>query len=102
ARPSSWMPSHASTFIYALLWCGDHGHARRRQDGTPAWGNRVTLSIGKRGRQAWESAISLRLADRSQAMPRVKGQFDVKRSMEPACDLGDGVEAMHVRFEKTF
>ena len=35
-------------------------------------------------------------------MPQAKGRFDVKRNMEPACDLGDGVEAMHVRFEKTF
>ena len=35
-------------------------------------------------------------------MPQAKGEFEVKRSMEPGCDLGDGVEAMHVRFEKTF
>jgi hypothetical protein len=35
-------------------------------------------------------------------MPQAKGEFEVKRSMEPGCDLGDGVEAMHVRFEKRF
>ena len=35
-------------------------------------------------------------------MPQAKGEVEVKRSMEPGCDLGDGVEAMHVRFEKTF
>ena len=35
-------------------------------------------------------------------MPQAKGEFEVKRSMEPGCDLGDGVEAMHVRFEKQF
>jgi hypothetical protein len=35
-------------------------------------------------------------------MPQVKGEFEVSRSMEPGCDLGDGVEAMHVRFDKTF
>lgn len=35
-------------------------------------------------------------------MPRVKGEFEVKRSMQPGCDLGDGVEAMHVRFDKQF
>src|SRR3546814_18197189 len=33
---------------------------------------------------------------------RSKGEFEVSRSMEPGCDLGDGVEAMHVRFDKTF
>src|SRR3546814_1925550 len=58
--------------------------------------------IEKRGRQAWESAIAGRLADRSHEMPQVKGEFEVSRSMEPGCDLGDGVEAMHVRFDKTF
>jgi len=33
---------------------------------------------------------------------QAKGTFEVKRSMEPACDLGDGVEAGHFRFDKTF
>src|SRR3546814_12712546 len=46
--------------------------------------------IEKRGRQAWESAIAGRLADRSREMPQVKGEFEVSRSMEPGCDLGDG------------
>ncbi len=35
-------------------------------------------------------------------MPKVKGEFEVKRSVEPACDLGDGLEAMHARFDKVF
>ncbi|MDQ2702320.1 MAG: DUF3224 domain-containing protein [Pseudomonadota bacterium] len=35
-------------------------------------------------------------------MPQVKGEFEVKRSMEPGYDLGDGVQAMHVRFDKQF
>ena len=33
---------------------------------------------------------------------QAKGTFEVKRSMEPGCDLGDGVEAGHFRFDKTF
>ena len=33
---------------------------------------------------------------------QVKGSFDVSRSMQPACDLGGGVEAAHVRFDKRF
>ncbi|TWI00948.1 uncharacterized protein DUF3224 [Luteimonas cucumeris] len=33
---------------------------------------------------------------------QVKGEFDVKRSMEPACDMGDGVEVGHFRFDKRF
>ncbi len=33
---------------------------------------------------------------------QIKGEFDVKRSMEPACDMGDGVEAGHFRFDKRF
>lgn len=33
---------------------------------------------------------------------QVKGAFDIKRTMEPACDLGDGASAMHVRFDKQF
>lgn len=35
-------------------------------------------------------------------MGQVKGEFDVKRSMEPSCDMGDGVEAGHLRFDKRF
>jgi hypothetical protein len=35
-------------------------------------------------------------------MPQVKGEFEVKRDMQPGCDLDDGVEAMHVRFDKQF
>ena len=33
---------------------------------------------------------------------QAKGTFEVKRSAEPAVDLGDGVEAGHFRFDKTF
>ena len=33
---------------------------------------------------------------------QARGTFEVKRSMEPACDMGDGVEAGHFRFDKTF
>ena len=33
---------------------------------------------------------------------QVKGEFDVKRSPEDACDMGDGVVAGHVRFDKRF
>jgi Protein of unknown function (DUF3224) len=35
-------------------------------------------------------------------MPQVKGEFEIKRDMQPSCDLGDGVSAMHVRFDKRF
>ena len=35
-------------------------------------------------------------------MPLVKGEFDVRRSAQPGCDLGDGVEAIHSRFDKVF
>lgn len=35
-------------------------------------------------------------------MGQVKGEFDVKRSAEPSCDMGDGVEAGHFRFDKRF
>lgn len=30
------------------------------------------------------------------------GEFDVKRSPEPPCDLGDGVQAGHFHFDKRF
>lgn len=40
---------------------------------------------------------------RSVAMgQQIKGEFDVKRSMEPSCDMGDGVEVGHFRFDKRF
>lgn len=35
-------------------------------------------------------------------MPQVQGEFEIKRDMQPACDLGDEVSAMHVRFDKRF
>ena len=35
-------------------------------------------------------------------MPQVKGGFEVKRSVLPGCDMGDGVEAGHMRFDKQF
>jgi hypothetical protein len=35
-------------------------------------------------------------------MPQAKGEFEVTRDMEPGLDLGGGVDAMHVRFEKQF
>lgn len=33
---------------------------------------------------------------------QVKGEFDVLRSAEPACDMGDGVMASHARIDKHF
>jgi hypothetical protein len=33
---------------------------------------------------------------------QVKGPFDIKRSPEPGCDMGDGVVVAHVRFDKRF
>lgn len=33
---------------------------------------------------------------------QVKGEFDVQRSAEPACDMGDGAQAGHFRFDKRF
>jgi Protein of unknown function (DUF3224) len=35
-------------------------------------------------------------------MPQAKGEFEIKREMQPDCDLGDDVTAMHVRFDKRF
>ncbi len=35
-------------------------------------------------------------------MPQAKGEFEVRREMQPGSDLGDGVQAMHVRFDKQF
>jgi hypothetical protein len=37
-----------------------------------------------------------------QDMAQAKGEFEVRRNMEPACDMGDGVEAGHFRFDKQF
>ncbi len=33
---------------------------------------------------------------------QVKGEFDVTRADEPACDMGNGIIAGHYRFEKRF
>lgn len=33
---------------------------------------------------------------------QVKGEFDVSRSIEPSCDMGDGVVAGHYRIDKRF
>lgn len=33
---------------------------------------------------------------------QAKGEFEVKRSPEAPCDLGDGVQAGHFRFDKRF
>ncbi|MFD0740525.1 DUF3224 domain-containing protein [Lysobacter koreensis] len=33
---------------------------------------------------------------------QVKGEFDVTRSAQPPCDMGDGIEAGHNRFDKRF
>ena len=35
-------------------------------------------------------------------MTQAKGTFEVNRSAQPAVDMGDGVEAGHFRFDKTF
>lgn len=35
-------------------------------------------------------------------MPQVRGTFDIRREAQPACDLGEGSQAMHVRFDKRF
>ncbi len=35
-------------------------------------------------------------------MPQITGEFEIKRDMQPNCDLGDGVATMHVRFDKRF
>lgn len=35
-------------------------------------------------------------------MPQVKGSFDVKRTPQAGLDLGDGQQAGHFRFDKTF
>jgi hypothetical protein len=33
---------------------------------------------------------------------QVKGEFEVRRGTEPACDMGEGVQAGHFRFDKRF
>lgn len=35
-------------------------------------------------------------------MPTVHGRFQVKRTPQAPLDLGNGVQAMHLRFDKTF
>ncbi len=35
-------------------------------------------------------------------MPQIKGEFEVKREMQPAVELGDGAQAAHMRFDKVF
>ena len=35
-------------------------------------------------------------------MTQAKGEFDIRRSVQPACDMGDGVEAGHFRIDKQF
>jgi len=35
-------------------------------------------------------------------MQQVKGEFEVNRSVEPECDMGDGIGAGHYRFDKRF
>ncbi|WP_166208916.1 DUF3224 domain-containing protein [Cognatiluteimonas telluris] len=35
-------------------------------------------------------------------MPQAKGEFEVNRSDEPACDMGGGASAGHYRFDKRF
>lgn len=35
-------------------------------------------------------------------MPKVEGEFEVRRDAQPALDLGDGAQAAHLRFDKVF
>jgi hypothetical protein len=35
-------------------------------------------------------------------MPTAKGRFDVKRTPQGPLDLGEGAQAMHLRFDKAF
>lgn len=35
-------------------------------------------------------------------MPKVEGEFEVRRDAQPALDLGDGAQAAHLRFDKAF
>ena len=50
----------------------------------------------------WRGREDRRPTDRNTAMPTAEGRFDVKRTPQGALDLGDGVQAMHLRFDKTF
>jgi len=44
----------------------------------------------------------LRIETKERGMARAKGEFDVKRSAQPGCEMGDGIEAAHWRFDKRF
>jgi hypothetical protein len=35
-------------------------------------------------------------------MPKIEGEFEVKRDMQPMVDMGDGAQAAHMRFDKVF
>ena len=35
-------------------------------------------------------------------MSQIKGGFEVKRTVQPPVDLGDGAQAAHMRFDKVF
>jgi len=35
-------------------------------------------------------------------MPKVEGEFEVRREAQPMLDMGDGAQAAHMRFEKVF
>lgn len=35
-------------------------------------------------------------------MPRIEGEFDITRAVQPNLDLGGGLHAMQVRFDKRF
>lgn len=35
-------------------------------------------------------------------MPVIRGRFDIRRTPQPAAELGGGAEAMHMRFDKRF
>lgn len=35
-------------------------------------------------------------------MPQGKGEFEVKREMQPMVDMGGGAQAAHMRFDKVF
>ena len=35
-------------------------------------------------------------------MPKVEGEFEVRRDAQPMLDMGDGAQAAHLRFDKVF
>lgn len=35
-------------------------------------------------------------------MPKVEGEFEVRREMQPMIDMGDGAQVAHMRFDKVF